>query len=529
MATKTVKLAPGLVAFVAAGPGDPELLTLRAVDLMRSADVVIADPKVLATAATYAQAGAEVKAAVDEAGALLTAAARSRLVADASKLGKRVVRLLAGDPVLDGSLAAEVTPISKAGLPFEIAPGVSALTAAPAYAGFTLTGGAIRNVSVLDAEVVTDWATYGSDATALVILNSTNRLPLIAKELVDAGRAADTAVVVIHHGTSIEHEAVTTTLAEAAAAVRPPASWLEGMVFISTTVTQREAMTWFENRPLLGWKILVPRTRDDIGMVAETLRRLGASSVEVPTISVEPPRTPQQMERAIHGIEAGRYEWIAFTSPHAVRAVKEKFDEYGLDSRTFAGMKIAAIGTETTDALLAIGVRPDLVPAGEQTTASLLEEWPEFSTHEDPINRVFIPKADIATENLTEGLTARGWEVEDVTAYRTVRAAPPAAEIRDAIKSGGYDAVMFTSASTVRNLVGIAGKPHTSTVIACIGPATTEAAGGHGLRVDVQAAESNVPSLIATLADYVVSMRAQAQDPLWRPSRRKAGARRKTT
>jgi len=205
MATKTVKLAPGLVAFVAAGPGDPELLTLRAVDLMRSADVVIADPKVLATATTYAQAGAEVKAAVDETGALLTAAARSRLVADASKLGKRVVLLLAGDPVLDGSLAAEVTPISKAGLPFEIAPGVSALTAAPAYAGFTLTGGAIRNVCVLDAEVVTDWATYGSDATALVILNSTNRLPLIAKELVDAGRAADTAVVVIHHGTSIEH------------------------------------------------------------------------------------------------------------------------------------------------------------------------------------------------------------------------------------------------------------------------------------------------------------------------------------
>ena len=527
MPAKSPKVAPGLVAFVSAGPGDLELLSVRAVDLLRSAQVVIADADAAAVVNAYVSQAAQVSFAVDEAGAALTPAARARLVADASKSGVRVVRLLAGDAALDASVVTEVAAIHKAGLPFEIAPAASTVFATPAYAGFTLAGNGVKNIAMLDADTVADWSAYASADTALVLVNAGGKLNAVAKSLISAGRDPQTPVAVIHQGTSVDHESAVSDLGEVAAASRPSATWAEGTVFISTSISQREQMSWFENRPLLGWRILIPRTRDDIEDAVETLRRLGATCVEVPTISVEPPRTPQQMERAIHSIETGRYEWVAFTSPHAVRAVKEKLDEYGLDTRTFAGMKVAAIGDTTITALDAIGIRPDLVPSAEQTTAALLDEWPEFSTHEDPINRVFIPKADVATENLSEGLSARGWEVEDVVAYRTVRAAPPAADIRDAIKSGGYDAVLFTSASTVRNLVGIAGKPHASTVIACIGPATAEAALEHGLRVDVQAVEPTVPSLISTLADYVVSMRTQNEDPLWRPSRRKAGARKK--
>jgi uroporphyrinogen III methyltransferase / synthase len=251
----------------------------------------------------------------------------------------------------------------------------------------------------------------------------------------------------------------------------------------------------------------------------------------VPTISVEPPRTPQQMERAVHGLVSGRYQWVAFTSSNAVRAVREKFEEYGLDARAFAGIKVAAIGEATADALRAFGVKPDLVPTGDQTSVGLLEEWPPYDDIFDPINRVFLPRADIATETLVAGLVELGWEVDDVTAYRTVRAAPPHASTREAIKTGGFDAVLFTSSSTVRNLIGIAGKPHASTVVACIGPQTAKTAEEHGLRVDVLADNPSVETLAEALAEHGEALRlaaVEAGELAWRPSERRASSRRKT-
>ena len=259
------------------------------------------------------------------------------------------------------------------------------------------------------------------------------------------------------------------------------------LAVVGEGVDLRDRLSWFESKPLFGWRVLVPRTKEQAASLSEQLRRYGAVPVEVPTISVEPPRTPQQMDRALHGLVAGRYQWIAFTSVNAVRAIREKFEEYGLDARAFAGIKVAAVGEQTAAALVAFGVKPDLLPSGEQSAAGLLEDWPAYDDVFDPINRVFLPRADIATETLVAGLIELGWEVEDVTAYRTVRAAPPAAEIREAIKTGGFDAVLFTSSSTVRNLIGIAGKPHASTVVACIGPQTAKTAEEHGLRVDVLA------------------------------------------
>jgi uroporphyrinogen III methyltransferase/synthase len=238
------------------------------------------------------------------------------------------------------------------------------------------------------------------------------------------------------------------------------------------------------------------------------------------------------MERAIKGLVTGRYEWVAFTSRNAVKAVRERFEEYGLDARAFAGIKVATVGEQTAADLLAWGIKPDLVPSGEQSAAGLLEDWPPYDAVFDPIDRVFLPRADIATENLVAGLVERGWEVDDVTAYRTVRAAPPAAPIREAIKGGGSDAVVFTSSSTVRNLVGIAGKPHTSTVIACIGPATAKTAEEHGLRVDVLAPNPSVAELATAVSEYGASMRSSAVaagEPVLRPSQKRTTARRKAT
>ena len=164
--------------------------------------------------------------------------------------------------------------------------------------------------------------------------------------------------------------------------------------------------------------------------------------------------------------------------------------------------------------------------------SALLDEWPPYDSLTDPINRVFLPRADIATDTLAAGLAELGWEVEDVTAYRTVRAAPPPAETREAIKTGGFDAVLFTSSSTVRNLVGIAGKPHHTTVVACIGPQTAKAAEEHGLRVDVLAETSTAIGLVEALAAHGEALRmaaAESGEGTWRPSRRRATARRKAT
>ena len=339
-------------------------------------------------------------------------------------------------------------------------------------------------------------------------------------------------MVITRGGTTVEQRSIRSTLADLPAAIKLAKQAGPGMVVIGDVVNQRDRMSWFETKPLFGWQVLVPRTQERSDDLLERLIRSGAIPSEVPTISVEPPRTPQQMERAVHGLVSGRYEWIGFTSVNAVRAVREKLQEYGLDARSFAGLKVAAVGNETVQALIAFGVRPDLVPDVDETTTALLNVWPPYDDLMDPINRVFLPRADIATETLAAGLSELGWEIEDITAYRTVRAAPPPAPTREAIKTGGFDAVMFTSSSTVRNLVGIAGKPHATTVVACIGPATAAAAEEHGLRVDVLAPEATHASLAEALAAHGELLRSAAAEKgegTWRPSRKRAAARRRTT
>jgi uroporphyrinogen III methyltransferase/synthase len=331
-------------------------------------------------------------------------------------------------------------------------------------------------------------------------------------------------------GTTTEQSTVVSTLENIgkdarAAKMSPPAITVVGDV-----VDLRSALSWFETKPLFGWRVLVPRTKEQAAGLGARLRSFGAVSEEVPTISVEPPRNPQQIDKAVRGLVEGRYEWVAFTSVNAVKAVREKFEEYGLDARAFSGLKIAAVGERTAEAIATWGIKADLVPSGEQSDRGLLEDWPPYDDLLDPINRVFLPRADIATETLVAGLIELGWEVDDVTAYRTVRAAPPPAPTREAIKSGRFDAVMFTSSSTVRNLVGIAGKPHASTIIACIGPATAKTAEEHGLRVDVMAEKPSVDVLADALAEFGAARRLafiEAGEPVTKPSQRRPSSRRK--
>ena len=525
-ATKPV--VKGHVSFVGTGPGDESLLTVRAADLLRQADVVVTE---LPEQAAFVDADVEVvDGSVGEDGETLTHAARARLVVKLAKSGAHVVRLITGDPFTYSTCPEEAAACAKAGIGFEIVPGVSSVSAVPAYAGVPLTNKVNRTyevVSVGDATI--DWTTL-VDANTLVLLSAVARIAEVADGLIEAGWSPETPVAMTRVGTTTDQATVVSTLASiatdaAAAGMEAPAITVVGQV-----VTMRESLSWFETKPLYGWRVLVPRTKEQAAGLAARLRSYGAVGEEVPTISVEPPRNPQQIDKAVRGLVEGRYEWVAFTSVNAVKAVREKFEEYGLDARAFSGLKIAAVGDKTADAIRTWGIKPDLIPSGEQSAQGLLEDWPPYDELLDPINRVFLPRADIATETLVAGLIELGWEVDDVTAYRTVRAAPPPAPVREAIKGGKFDAVLFTSSSTVRNLVGIAGKPHPSTIIACIGPATAKTAEEHGLRVDVLAEKPAVDVLIDTLAEFGAARRLsfiEAGEPVLRPSQRRPTARRK--
>jgi uroporphyrinogen III methyltransferase / synthase len=531
----------GSLAFVGSGPGDPGLLTVRATDLIRSADVVITESPEHAALVRQVRdlpggSGEDGPELVDggfgEDGQPLTHAARAKVVVKQAKRGVRVVRLMTGDPFVYASGPEEAAACAKAGLGFEIVPGVSSVAAVPAYAGIPLTTKDHREVAVVNcSEARVDWAAY-ADHRTLVLLSAVHSLANVARALVEAGRPGDTPVAITSTGTTTEQRTVTSTLEHVAADVRAARISPPAVTVVGDVVGMREALSWFETKPLFGWRILVPRTKEQAGSLSARLREYGGVPEEVPTISVEPPRNPLQMDKAVRGLVEGRYEWIAFTSVNAVKAVREKFEEYGLDARAFSGLKIAAVGDKTAAAIADWGLRADLVPSGEQSAAGLLEDWPEYDELLDPINRVFLPRADIATENLVAGLVDLGWECDDVTAYRTVRAAPPPAPVRDAIKTGKFDAVVFTSSSTVRNLVGIAGKPHASTVIAVIGPATAKTAEEHGLRVDVLAAKPDVDELVDALADFGAARRAamvEAGQPVTKPSERKPSSRKKAT
>jgi uroporphyrinogen III methyltransferase / synthase len=553
MTTRGRKHKPGRITFVGAGPGDPGLLTTRARTVLAHATLVFTDPDV--PEAVLALVGSELpppsgpaepaKAAdgagdgtdadsdaltpslpsgVDVRPALGDPAEVAKLLANEARAGADVVRLVAGDPLSDDAVITEVTALARAHGQFEVVPGLPATTAVPTYAGLPL--GSSHTVADVRGDV--DWAALAAAPGPLILHATATHLPEAARTLIEYGLTDSTPCVVTANGTTVQQRSVEATLAglldKSVLATNEPAGPLAGplVVTIGKTVSNRAKLNWWESRALYGWTVLVPRTKDQAGEMSDRLVSHGALPVEVPTIAVEPPRSPAQMERAVKGLVDGRFQWVVFTSTNAVRAVWEKFNEFGLDARAFSGVKIACVGQATADRVRAFGINPELVPTGEQSSLGLLDEFPPYDDIFDPVNRVLLPRADIATETLAEGLRERGWEIEDVTAYRTVRAAPPPAQTREMIKTGGFDAVCFTSSSTVRNLVGIAGKPHARTIVACIGPKTAETAAEFGLRVDVQPETAAVGPLVEALAEHAARLRAEGALP---PPRKKSRRR----
>jgi uroporphyrinogen III methyltransferase/synthase len=376
------RLAAAWVSFVGSGPGDPDLLTVRAVDLIREADVVVTEaPEHAQLVRTLLGLPEPVESADDgeepaetpgpelvdggfgEDGQPLTHAARAKVVVKQAKRGLRVVRLMAGDPFLYASGPEEAQAVAKAGIGFEIVPGVSSVASVPAYAGIPLTTKDNREVSVVTCGDRIDWSQYADDRT-LVLLSAVGQIGDIAKALVAAGRSAETPVAMTRVGTTTEQHTVTSTLEHIAADARAARMTPPAITVVGKVVDLRETLSWFETKPLFGWRVLVPRTKEQAASLSTRLRGYGAVPEEVPTISVEPPRNPLQMDKAVRGLVEGRYEWIAFTSVNAVKAVREKFEEYGLDARAFSGLKIATVGDKTAAAIADWGLRADRCPPG---------------------------------------------------------------------------------------------------------------------------------------------------------------------
>ncbi len=506
---------PGYVVFVGTGLGGPLQLTLASLKAIAEASVIIVGPGVNEGLISEPEVDHDPDAVVLDAGAEPDLGK----VAQLARSGLTVVWLVAGDPLEDADASCQAARLGELGCRIDMVPGLSKTSMALTSAGICLRSGVWQ---------LTPFDQSDAGPGSLVAVGGVEVISSVAAAAQRAGLgSAVPALVSVDYATSAQRT-VDTTLGDlsqiADQFVDQPTA-----VVVGAAAARNPRLNWFEAKPLFGWRVLVPRTKGLSGLLERRLEHHGAVPEQVPTTSVEPPRNPQPMDRAIQGLVDGRYQWIIFNSVNAVRAVTERLADLGLDSRAFSGLRIAAVGSHAVQALRNWGIIADLVPEGEQRSEALAAEFPVFDDLLDPINRILIPRADIAVDALVASLNELGWEVEDVVAYRTVRAAPPPAEIRESIKAGRFDAVVFTSASTVRNMVGIAGKPHADTIVAAIGPATKAACEEHGLRVDVIPQRPGPGELVDALAEFAVARRAaqiERGEPTRRPSQRSGRRRR---
>ncbi|MFN8174928.1 MAG: uroporphyrinogen-III C-methyltransferase [Solirubrobacteraceae bacterium] len=493
----------GTVHLVGAGPGDPGLLTARALELIAAADVIVHDRLIPPGALDGAREDALLVYAGKEGGGPSTPQAGiERAIVEHARAGRDVVRLKGGDPFVFGRGAEEAAALRAAGVPFEVVPGITAGIAAPAYAGIPVThrehASAVALVTGHEDPAkpgtALDWEALARFPGTLVFYMGVRRLPEIAAALLAAGRSPDEPAAVVERGTLPGQRTVAGTLSTIAeraeaAAVRPPSITLVG-----EAAKLRDALgAPFEERPLAGVSVAVTRARTQASGLAARLRALGAEALETPAIRIVPidPATP---------LDPSPYDLICLTSPNGADLLFDRLAAGGADARALHGARIAAIGPGTARALLEHGVRADIVP--ERFVAEALAE----ALAGVPVEHALVARAREARDVLPDALRERGAEVDVVALYET-RAEPLSADGIDA--AAGADYVTFTSSSTVRFLLEAVGGPQRlrppgsrSPRLASIGPVTSAALREQGLEPDLEAARHDIDGLVeALLAD----------------------------
>ncbi len=498
----------GKVYMVGAGPGDPGLITVKGLECLRKADVIIydrlLDDRLLDSAAPAAERIYVGKAAGEH---TRPQAEINQLLVTKTKEGKTVVRLKGGDPFVLGRGGEETEVLAQNSIPFEVVSGITSAIAVPAYAGIPVTHrGLASSFAVITGhedpdkeESSINWEKLATGVDTLIFLMGMKSLPGIVSKLIEFGRPPDTSVAVIKEGTRPEQKTVVGSLMDIVAKVKDSHLTPPTIIIVGEVVRLRDKLRWFDNRPLSVKRILVTRARHQASALSRLLAERGAEPIELPSIDIQPIVDSTELDQAISNLKG--YHWIIFTSANGVVSFWQRLNNLKLDSRALCGRQIGAIGPATAAALASRGVTPDYVPeiyTAEGILAGL--------GHLDIAGQRFLlPRAEMADKDLVQGIRKLGAEVHEVTAYHTLPASESIAEAKRMLISGKIDVITFTSSSTVTNLVAaFQGEPLpiNQAKIACIGPKTAEAASKAGLKVDILASEQTISGLVEAIEKY---------------------------
>jgi uroporphyrinogen III methyltransferase/synthase len=502
-----------VVYLIGGGPGDPELVTLKAVRCLQRADLVLYDALVHPDLLKHCRPDAERVFVGKRAGRPheRQAEINQRLI-DGARAGRMVARLKGGDPYLFGRGSEEAEALAQAGVQFEVVPGVASPSAAAAYAGLSLTHRDLSSsVAYLTATEspdkdasAHDWSKLATATQTLVIFMGVRKLAGLMQLLMSHGRSGDCPAAVIQSASLPAQRTVVGTVSDIAAKAEAARIGMPALTIVGEVVGLRERLRWFDRKPLFGVRVLVTRAAEQAESLAQALRERGAAAIELPMIRIEPPRDAAPLTAAVQALRS--YHWLVFTSQNGVRAFFAELARQGFDSRQLHGLRIAAIGPSTAEALEPYGVRADLVPSsfrGEALAESMLRE--QGDTMQGV--RVLLPRAAVARDVLPETLRAAGASVDVVEAYRTEGATPEAAAyLRQLIERKELDVIAFTASSTVQHTLAAIGEDAAQRLqgltFASIGPITTDTATAHGLHVALTADEYTIPGLVAALEHH---------------------------
>ncbi len=500
----------GIVYLVGAGPGDPGLITIKGKKCVENADVVIYDYLAGQELLKYAHKNAEI-IYVGKRGGHHTMPQDSinSLIIQKAQSGLRVVRLKGGDPFIFGRGGEEAEVLIEKEIPFEIVPGVTSAIAAPAYAGIPLTHRRFTSSVVFitghedptkDGSKI-NWSAIARGTGTIVILMGVKNLPKIVSLLMNHGRPHDTPVALVRWGTTTRQKTVTGTLGNIVERVKTAGLKPPSVIVVGDVVKLRKSMKWFENRPLLGKKVVVTRTRQQSSKLVKSLSDLGAICMECPTIEVVPTDDFGPLDRAIDNLSM--FDWLVFTSVNSVDFFFNRMFERGFDARNLNGLRTASIGPIAAKKLLSFGIKNDITPesySGESITRAFEKEAIRGK-------KVLVPRARDEKAILPLELVKLGADVEEVIAYRTKAARENTDILVDWLENGNVDLVTFTSSSTVKNFHALLPPAKTQTLlkgitIASIGPVTTDTAKNLGFDVHVTAESFTIPGLCEAVLKY---------------------------
>jgi uroporphyrinogen III methyltransferase / synthase len=497
----------GIVYLVGAGPGDPSLITLRGVDCLKKAEVVVYDYLANEQLLNHAPESAERIYAGKIGGRHNQGQDEiNNVLVEKAKAGKVVVRLKGGDPFVFGRGGEECEALRDAGIPFEVVPGVTAAVGAAAYAGIPLTH---RDITASVAfvtgqegkdknESTVDWDRLSLGGGTVVFYMGVTTLRRNMQRMMEHGRSADTPVALVRWATTPCQQILTGTLADIAdraeeSGFKPPAITIVGEV-----VALRDKLQWFDKRTLCGKKIIVTRAAEQAGEFSGKLSARGATVLECPTISLVEPESWQLLDLAIRDLH--NYNWLILTSGNAVRFFFQRLESLGLDARALAQCRICAVGPKTADEIRSFGIKPDLVPT-DFKAEGVVEEFSRLDMHN---SRVLYPRADKARDLIPSELKRLGAHVDSPVAYRNIfpERLPP--ETLFALEKRSVDCITFTSSSTVQNLAAMLGDELMfdllkGVIVASIGPITSKSCRDLGLKVDIEPAAYTLDALTEAL------------------------------